>query len=188
MTNSNLLLKKLARKMGALTTSSPVLNPRLVMVLLFFAGLVCPTHSFAKDLSKRLGVGYRNQMNVNVPQLAAQYYASPEMAFGLSLGVESGNDQNRLAVVGRVHRVIFPEDNLNFYMGGAGGLLSGRVGTSNESGFELMGFLGCEFFLPGLDSLSFSFEAGVSVVSLPSGVTFRTFGDSPIRAGILFYF
>lgn len=115
------------------------------LIALVLAASLAGESASAKDLSKRLGVGYRNQLSVDVPQVAAQYYASPEMAFGASLGVESGSSNNKLGIVARVHRVIFPEDNLNFYMGGAGGLISTRTGSNNESGFELMGFLGAEF-------------------------------------------
>jgi hypothetical protein len=162
-----------------------LVHPLLTLALI---SLAASPNASAKDLTKRLGVGYRNQLSVDVPQVAAQYYASPDLAFGASLGIESGNSNNKMGIMARVHRVIFPEDNLNFYMGGGGGVISTRTGSTNESGFELMGFLGAEFFLPGLESLSLSFEAGVGVTSLPSGVTFRTFGDSPLRAGMLFYF
>jgi hypothetical protein len=73
-------------------------------------------------------------------------------------------------------------------MGAGAGLLSTKVDTRNESGFELMGFAGAEFFLTGLDSLGISFETGVGITSVSSGVTFRTIGDHPLRAGIIFYF
>ena len=79
-----------------------------------------------------------------------------------------------------------------FYMGGGASLVSmspasGSAGSTN-SGFELNGFFGCEFFLPGLDSLGINFQAGIGVTSLSSGVRFRTIGDTPLTAGVYFYF
>ena len=75
-------------------------------------------------------------------------------------------------------------------MGGQLGLVSveDNVSGDTESGFELGGFAGAEFFFTGLDSLGFSFEAGVGVSTLTSDVRFRTVADSPLRAGITFYF
>jgi hypothetical protein len=77
---------------------------------------------------------------------------------------------------------------MHFYMGAGAGILSVETGGSNQSGFELIGFGGTEFFLAGLENLGFSFEAGVGVTSLSNSVRFRTVGDSPLRAGITFYF
>lgn len=147
----------------------------------------------AKDLTNRLGIGYSNQFSVDLPSIAAHYYPSPDLGLSAAMGLLTGNNNSKFGLLLKVKRIIFPEDNMNFYMGAGAGLLSNKnttAGTtsSNESGFELMGFAGGEFFLPGLDSLGFSFEAGVGIVSVSSGVTFRTIGDSPFKAGVVFYF
>ncbi|MCB0342488.1 MAG: organic solvent tolerance protein, partial [Bdellovibrionales bacterium] len=76
----------------------------------------------------------------------------------------------------------------NFYMGTGAGLISDEDNGNTDTGFELNGFVGGEFFLPGLDSLGLSFEAGIGVSSVSSAVRFRTFGDHPLRAGMIFYF
>ena len=74
-------------------------------------------------------------------------------------------------------------------MGGGVGLISTEISAgNNESGFELNGFAGVEFFLAGLDSLGFSLETGVGIASVESQTRFRTIGDSPLRAGATFYF
>ena len=73
-------------------------------------------------------------------------------------------------------------------MGGGAGLLSVEVAGQNSSGFELMGFLGAEFFFAGLESLGFTFEAGIGIRSDSDGTRFRTVGDHPMRGGIIFYF
>ena len=155
--------------------------------LLFFSPV-----AEAKDLTNRLGIGYKNQFSVDLPGIAAQYYPSPELGLAAVLGVDTESDHSKFGFMAKIMKVVFQEDNLNFYMGAGAGLLSEEVtvaGTStNESGFELMGMVGCEFFLPGLESLGFSFEAGAGITSVSSGVRFRTFGDSPLRAGMTFYF
>jgi len=62
------------------------------------------------------------------------------------------------------------------------------VAGVNNSGFEMSAYAGGEFFLPGLDSLGITFEAGIGITSLSNGVNFRTIADSPLRAGMIFYF
>lgn len=147
-----------------------------------------PNTVLSKDLSNRLGIGYSNQFSTELPSLLASYHPSAEMGLSAAIGVNTGPQNSKFGLLFKVQRVVFPEDNMNFYMGAGAGLLSTKVDTRNESGFELMGFAGAEFFLMGLDSLGVSFEAGVGITSVSSGVTFRTIGDHPLRAGIVFYF
>jgi hypothetical protein len=148
----------------------------------------------AKELTNRLGVGYSNQFSEEVPSLSVRYWPDPKLGVGAALGVDTEEDNARFGFMAKLYRVIFTEDNMNFYMGTGAGLISREqpkssgTGTTNDSGFELIGFCGGEFFFSGLDSLGFSFEAGVGVTSISSDVRFRTFGDSPLKAGMIFYF
>lgn len=146
--------------------------------------------AWGRDLTNRLGVGYSDQFGVNggLPSLAARYYPSPELALGAALGVDTEKNNSRFGFMAKVMRIVFPEDNLNFYLGASAGLISEETAGNNDSGFDLSGFGGAEFFLPGLDSLGVSFEAGVGVTSISSEVRFRTIGDHPLRAGMIFYF
>ena len=64
----------------------------------------------------------------------------------------------------------------------------GGTTIENQSGFELMGFVGTEFFFSGLEGLGFTFEAGVGIRSDSNGTLFRTIGGHPFRGGIIFYF
>lgn len=156
---------------------------------------------FGKDLSNRLGVGYSDQFGISnagggqgsLPSLALRYYPSGDLILGAAIGVDTEKDASKFGFAAKVARVIFHEDNLNFYLGASAGLISQETtnstgGTDNDSGFDLAGFAGAEFFLPGLESLGISFEAGVGVTSISSEVRFRTIGDHPLRAGIIFYF
>jgi hypothetical protein len=152
-------------------------------------GVVLGSPAEAKDMTNRLGVGYKSQFsNDNLPGLAMQYYPGTDLGISGVLAVDTQKDSSRFGMMARVHRVVFHEENLHFYMGAGAGVLSMEVAGSNQSGFELAGFAGTEFFFAGLDNLGFSFEAGVGVTSMSSSVRFRTYGDSPIRAGMIFYF
>lgn len=144
--------------------------------------------SQAKDLSNRLGIGYSDQFSVSIPAIMAMYYPNPETGFSASLGVSTKDNDSKFGLMLKFYRVIFPEDNLNFYMGGGAGLLSNEQSGTSDSGFELNGFVGAEYFFQGLESLSFRMETGLGIVSVDSGVTFRTLGQSMFNAGMVFYF
>jgi hypothetical protein len=150
--------------------------------------LLVTSQASAKDLSHRLGVGYKNQFGIDMPAIAVQYYPGPDLGFSASLGVDTEKDNSKFGVNAKLYRIIFEEDNLNFYLGAGAGMLSKETLGKNENGFELMAFAGAEFFFTGLENLGFSFEAGTAVTSLSSNVRFRTYGDHPLRAGIIFYF
>ena len=147
---------------------------------------------FSKDLTNRLGVGFTDQFSTgdgrSLPSVAVRYYPSPELGFSAALGVDTSEGQSKFGFMAKMYRIVFTEDNMNFYMGAGAGLLSEEAGTTNNSGFELTGFAGGEFFFSGLESVGFSFEMGVGIVSMSSEVRFRTIGDSPFKAGIIFYF
>jgi len=160
--------------------------------------IILPSPSQAKDMTSRLGVGYMNDFSIQpLPSIAVKYYPSTDIAVSAALGVDTNttNTTGGSSAFGfgaKFYKTIFTEDNLNFFMGAGAGLVSlapasGGSGSTN-SGFELSGFAGAEFFIPGLDSLGFNFSAGVGVTSLSSGVRFRTIGESPLNAGMFFYF
>lgn len=161
-------------------------NAQILAVTLLFS--LFTSSSWAKDLTNRMGIGYSNQFSVDLPCITAKYYPSQDLGISAALGINTGTKDSKFGFLAKVHRTVFPEENMNFYMGAGAGLLSNKVDSKNESGFELMGFAGGEFFFTGLESLGLSFEAGVGVVSVTSGVTFRTIGDSPIKGAVIFYF
>ncbi|KYG64121.1 organic solvent tolerance protein [Bdellovibrio bacteriovorus] len=141
----------------------------------------------AKDLTNRLGVGIKKNTALDLPELAAVYYPVSDIALAGGLGVDTKKDESRFTANAAVRRLIFKEANMNFYMGGAVGLINFETAGKKESGFELNALFGGEFFLPGLESLGFTFEGGVGIVSADE-VRFRTLADGPFSAGIIFYF
>lgn len=164
---------------------------RLVVILSL--ALISST-AWSKELANRLGVGYSDQFSQPLPSIAMRYYPDSKLGVGAQLGVDTEEDESKFGFMVKLYRVIFTEDNLNFYMGTGAGLISVEEKntttgqSSSDSGFELAGFCGAEFFFTGLENLGFSFETGVGVTSIKSEVRFRTIGDHPIRAGMTFYF
>jgi len=146
--------------------------------------------AMAKDLGNRLGVGYANQFGLDddLPSIALRYYPNSDYGFMGALGVDTKKNNSRFGAQMKVMKIVFKEDNLNFYTGAGAGLVSRELNGSTDSGFDLSGFLGVEFFLGGLENLGFNFETGVGVTSVSSEVRFRTVGDHPLKAGIFFYF
>ncbi|WP_413287691.1 organic solvent tolerance protein [Bdellovibrio sp. HCB337] len=141
----------------------------------------------AKELANRLGIGVKNDTSINIPSMAVSYYPTPEIGLTGGLGIDTRKDNSAFSLNGGVRRIIFKEDNMNFFMGGELGLINQEIATDKQSGFYLSGLFGAEFFFAGLENLSFSFQGGVGVVSLDD-VRFRTIGDSPFQAAVIFYF
>lgn len=154
------------------------------VLVLFFT-----TNLFAKNLNQRLGIGYKNNTSIDVPSLAVQYYPNAEYALYSSIGMDTKKDFSKfqLSVGAKKNLFMGTESNMNFFFGGQIGTLTDEVAGEKDSGMEVQALFGAEFFLPGLESLSFTFEAGLGMSTLDSA-RFRTVGNDPFRAGILFYF
>lgn len=155
----------------------------LALCLIVFSGNI-----EAKELTNRLGVGVKRNTSLgDLPELAVVYNPVKDIAVAGGLGIDTQKNFSKFAFNAAVRRIVFKEDNMNFYMGGALGLVNIETNGNKESGFELNGLFGGEFFLAGLDSLAFTFEGGVGVISTDN-VRFRTIADGPFSAGIIFYF
>ncbi|MBX3022240.1 MAG: organic solvent tolerance protein [Bdellovibrionales bacterium] len=158
--------------------------------ILLIAVLTLGSAAQAKDLTSRLAVGYANQFGLDeeLPSVALRYFPNGEYGLMGALGVDTTKNNSRFGFSAKIMKLIFKEDNLNFYTGASAGIVSRELAGKTNSGFDLTGVMGVEFFLPGLENLGFSMEAGVGVTSVSSEVRFRTIGDHPLRAGIFFYF
>lgn len=157
-------------------------------VLKIFAALILITQAVAaKDLASRLGIGIKNNSSEDVPAVSVVYYPNHDFGITGGIGLDTKKDQSKFVVNGGVRKILFKENQLNFYFGGQLGLVNYEGGGEKQNGFELNAIFGAEFFLPGLESLGFSFEGGAGISSLKD-VRFRTIADSPFRAGMTFYF
>lgn len=157
-------------------------------VLVVVSVLALGTPVLAKDLVSRLGVGVKQSSALdNLPEITVVYHTTPEISVTGGVGIDTKKDYSKFSFNGGVRRIVFKENNMNFYMGARLGLVNFETPGNKKSGFELSGLFGGEFFFSGLENLAFTFEGGVGVVST-SDVRFRTIGDSPFGAGIVFYF
>lgn len=170
----------LASKIGEFSMKLAI---KSLLAVLFLTG-----NLYAKDLTNRLGFGFSDQFYVSLPSVMAMYYPNPETGLSAALGVDTTDKESKFGLSFKYYKMIFPEDNMNFYMGGGFSLISSENNGKSNSGYELTGFIGAEYFLQGLDSLSFRMEAGLGIVSNDDGVIFRTIGHHPLKAGMIFYF
>lgn len=155
---------------------------------IFISALGLAATANAKDLTSRMGVGYRNSLvTMSLPSVAIFYYPSPDFNVFGSLGVDTEDNNSKFAFAGGVRRLIFKEENMNFFGGGHVAMVNQEVASSKDSGYEVAAVVGGEFFLPGLDSLGFNFETGMGITTVKK-TRFRTLGDSFLNAGIVFYF
>lgn len=150
--------------------------------------LVLGLSAQAKDLTHRLGIGYKNNTTLDLPSLAAVYYPTATMGLTGGVGVDTKKDYNSFQAMAGVRYIIYPETNLNFYGAGQFALVNFETPVDGKkNGVEVAGLFGVEFFLTGLENLGWTFEAGLSLATAGNS-RFRTVGDSPFRAGMIFYF
>lgn len=151
---------------------------------LIFAALtpLC-SNAWSRDLQGRLGLGYNQQLVSDVPSVSLKYGFTRDLAGQLIFGANT-RTPSRNGYGLKFFKNLFFETNLNFYMMGGAAL----VQANSQSGTEFLAGFGVEFFVPGLESLGFSFETGGSLNNLGGGYAFRTLGLSIINAGMHFYF
>ena len=160
---------------------------KTILLMTLIGSLFLGISASAKELGNRLGVGYSKNSTLSLPSATAVYFPSSAWAVFGSLGIDSQSSTSSFAAVGGLRKIIFREDNMNFWMGANLGLLSQTISNSSNSGFDLQALVGGEFFLPGLENLGFNFDTGVAVSSIGS-TRFHTLGDNFVDGGVIFYF
>ena len=190
-----LYFRVLSKKMTDLTNQfqNKVLRETILHRILFFsllsvAMVLFSTQSQARELQGRLGLGYNAQfsnttLTNGVPGISLKYGLTRAVSVAAIIGVSTGSPSNSVAAL-KFFSNIFYETNLNFYFMLAGGLVSANKNT----GSEFIGGLGTEFFIPGLESVGFSFETGVSLTNITQEFIFKTLGVNILNAGMHFYF
>ena len=144
--------------------------------------------SFGKDMLHRFGLGIKNNTSEHLPSIAAVYFFASDLAFTGGVGLDTQKNYSKFQLHGGVRKTVFTEANLNFYTGAQLCVVNYEDPVSGkQSGFELLGVFGTEFFFAGLENVGFAFEGGFGVASLKD-VRFRTIADDPFRAGLVFYF
>ncbi len=143
--------------------------------------------AYSRDLSNRIGLGYNNSFsntsfNRLVPAISIKYGVSKDMAVAGLIGLSTVYP-SVMTLGTKVFKNLFYENNLNFYTAFA----IAYVKMLN-SGVELMGLLGAEYFIPGVESLGLSFETGIGANNLNETFEIKTLGFTFLHAGIHFYF
>lgn len=136
----------------------------------------------AKDLSGRLGVGFINEFSNSTPAISAKYGLSKDLHWLGAVGFKT-NSPSTFTLGTKIFKNIFYENNLNFY-----GTLGFAVLKDARSGVEFLGAFGAEYFIPGIDSLGLSFEAGVAATNISGSFALKTIGFTFLHAGTHFYF
>ena len=155
-------------------------------LLLLFANTLS-----AKDLSRRLGIGFAQAQGdvVSTPAISIRFHQNKIVSY--SGQVAFNTRQNALLLGGKFFRNLLAEDYLNFFMSSGVFLLNKQDASSgsnvSKTGFHFEAMVGAEFFLPHLDNLSFMIETGLGLTLFGSEVTFRTMGTSFVTAGIHYY-
>jgi len=126
------------------------------------------------------------QLTNGVPAISIKYGMAPRSMLEVIGGFYSGTGGSGVAALKYMY-TLHSESYVNFYflMGG------GFVSANQRTGTEFLGGLGTEFFIPGMDSVGMSFEAGMSLENLSQAsgnFVVKTFGVSFINAGMHFYF
>lgn len=167
----------------------------LLVAIVRFAGLAAvaltafafPRFAAAREMQGRVGLGYNSEFQNStttqrVPAVSLKYGLTRDIAVEGLFGIASTSPANTI-IGAKFFKNLLYETNLNYYFMLGGGILS----ASGNSGGQFLGGFGVEFFVPGLESLGFSFEVGASIDTL-SGMTVRTLGASFLDAGMHFYF
>lgn len=161
---------------------------KLASSFIILCSIFLSAPSFAKDLTHRFGLGIKNNTSESLPSLAVVYHSTRDLSFTGGFGMDTKKDYSEMQMHVGARKVIFTENNLNFYTGGQVGLVNFENPTDGKkSGFEILAQFGTEFFFAGLENLAFTFEGGFGVASVKD-VRFRTLADDPFRAGLIFYF
>ncbi|MCP4804861.1 MAG: hypothetical protein GY913_02595 [Proteobacteria bacterium] len=160
---------------------------RVVLCLCITAGLTWSADAEAKDLRKRVGVGFDNQFGHITSLSVKAGMPTPDPAINLQVQATLGFAVRDGAaddwwIGGRALYGLVAEDNMNLYVAaGAGWRVEGQ-----DKGLRLQPALGTEFFPFGLENLGISAEAGAAI-DLGTGVD--AFGvGSAAGMGIHYYF
>ena len=161
--------------------NKPILSHWLLFCLLVLIEL--PTYSHALNLLGRLGLGFSNQLANNLPALSFKVQNSKATAYGGLLAVDSNDQSTDYGLGLKFYRLLFDEPHLNFFASAMGALLK----KNDLSGHQIDGTLGSEFHIPGLESIGFSLEFGLSWNKVNDEKHLETTGLSFINAGVHFY-
>ncbi|EQC46090.1 hypothetical protein [Bacteriovorax sp. Seq25_V] len=157
-------------------------------VKIIFASILLFTslNASATERIGRLGLGFTNQLQTEIPSLSIKLQRSKSFAYSAFFGIDTDETGGWNAGL-KLYRNIFNEPQLTFYTFGLLGLLNKKYSDDNDkSGFEIDLGLGTEFSFTGLESLGFSIDFGVSLYKLKE-FNVETMGNHFLLGSVHFY-
>ena len=144
----------------------------------------------AKDLRKRVGIGFNNNfstltsvsLKLGLPTNKDTVNLQVQALVGFSIFARS---DDLFFAGGRVLLPILAEDNLNLYGALGGGYVRSHAGTD---GARIQAVLGVEFFLFGLENLGLSAEFGLNLDLIGRQVDIETTSGTAASVGVHYYF
>ena len=137
----------------------------------------------ALNLTGRLGVGLSNQLANELPAISFKVQNSSSSAYGGLVAIDSNSNYTDYGLGIKAYRLLFDEPHLNFYFSGLAAILK----KDDKSGYQIDGTMGSEFHIPGLESIGFSFEFGLSLNKVNDVSHFQTTADHFVTAAVHFY-
>jgi len=152
--------------------------------------LVSAGEAEAKDLRKRIGVGFNNNFStltsvsvkVGMPTNKETINLQVQALVGFSIFAKS---DDLFFAGGRALLPILAEDNLNLYAAVGGGYVRSHAETN---GARVQAVLGVEFFLFGIENLGLSAEFGVNLDIVGETVDIETTSGTAASVGVHYYF
>lgn len=142
----------------------------------------------ARHLESRTGFGMTLHSYRQMPALSMHYHMTDYQSTVVMAGINTDPNDKMFVLGGKYYQNAHLEENLNFYVGVGGFILSSKAGGATSStGFELDGLFGAEFFFAGLPNLGIQFETGVGIRTLRQ-VSISTIGSGFLGGAIHYYF
>ena len=153
------------------------------ILLLIFTLFTCTLQ--ATERKGRLGVGLNGQLKNGLPTLSLKFQGSRTFSFETLANFSSGDDGGFAAGL-KIHRILFDEPQLNFYVAALIALEKKQVRGTGDTGFQTDVTGGSEGHLAGLKSLAFSIDFGISIYKFKD-LVMETTGTGIVAAGVHFY-
>jgi len=139
--------------------------------------------AFGRHLESRTGFGLSIHSYGPIPALSMHYHMTDYQSTVVMAGVNTDSDNRSFILGGKYYQNAHLEENLNFFVGIGGFLISAKAGYPTSA----TGFFGAEFFLAGLPNLGIQFETGIALRTLRQ-VSFATLGSGFLGGAIHYYF
>lgn len=157
----------------------------ITLAFYLFTLLFSSAYAYSDERKGRLGIGFSNQLKIDVPALSVKIHQGKSFALGGLFGINTGDEGGYGAGL-KMYNLIYDEPQLNFYLSFLGALLSDKTNGASDNGFQTDLTFGSEFSFSGLESIGFSFEFGVSINKIRE-VEVETTANHFVTAGVHFY-